>query len=483
MRKKSLLFSILAAGALVTLASCGNDQELEDLKKEVASLKEENSTLKNDKDTLTQSNQTLSDEKKALKDSNDSLKEDYSKVATDFKKLKGDYKTLEGMYESLVDENGELKSDVINYLKAENLYAVKYTDPAGGSKILLFYDSVSLSQAIVDDFNGVISDSGFVSSVKNYYDPNWYVALYENGEYTSVGVNDLVADAGDVFDLKQECWNSKESGYGTLDEFDVLVDKAIYNYYVNVLPKKLKSVDTYTGNTYWDSMALYKLKNAGYKFDSLNYQPFIYDYYHSVDTAVQSELSGNDLFKYYYADRLLINNRDYTDLKTKYQSYLDTLTSYSSYGEYSIPFHTGVAKTLGLNLNDAIKNTTYRADMTYGPEGLAWELAGLACYNTFTKDDLSALTIAALDNEYVGSKDVALSTYILPYAASNISFRELKDSNDQDALKVLFSFYDESTMQFDTEKLSNDMSSNQIYAALVAYKIQRDTNNAQNLFE
>jgi hypothetical protein len=38
-------------------------------------------------------------------------------------------------------------------------------------------------------------------------------------------------------------------------------------------------------------------------------------------------------------------------------------------------------------------------------------------------------------------------------------------------------------MQFDTEKLSNDMSSNQIYAALVAYKIQRDTASAQNLFE
>ena len=483
MKKKSLLFSILAAGALVTLASCGNDQELEDLKKEVASLKEENSTLKNDKDTLTQSNQTLSDEKKALKDSNDSLKEDYSKVVTDFEKLKGDYKTLEGMYESLVDENGELKSDVRNYLKDNDLYAVKYTDPAGGSQILTFYDSVSLSQAIVESFDGVISDSGFVSSVKNYSDPNWYVALYENGEYTSVGVNDLVVDAGDVFDLKQECWNTKESGYGTFDEFDVLVDKAIYNYYVNVLPEKLQSVDTYTGITYWDSMALYKLKNAGYKFDSLNYKPFKYDYFHSVDTAVQSELSGNDLFKYYYADRLLIDNRDYTDLKTKYQSYLDTLTSYSSYGEYSIPFHTGVAKTLGLNLNDAIKNTTYRADMTYGPEGLAWELAGLACYNTFTKDDLSALTIAALDNEYVGSKDVALSTYILPYAASNISFRELKDSNDQDALKVLFSYYDESTMQFSTEKLSNDMSSNQIYAALVAYKIQRDTASAQNLFE
>ena len=337
MRKKSLLFSILVAGALVTLASCGNSEELDDLKKEVASLKEENSTLKNDKDTLTQSNQTLSDEKKALKDSNDSLREDYSKIVTDFEKLKGDYKTLEGMYESLVDANGELKSDVINYLKTEDLYAVKYTDPAGGSQILLFNDSVSLSQAIVTDFNGVISDSGFVTSVKNYSDPNWYVALYENGEYTSVGVNDLVVDAGDVFDLKQECLNSKESGYGTLDEFDVLVDKAIYNYYVNVLPKKLQSVNTYTGSTYWDSMALYKLKNTqlyganAYSYESTVNNPFSYDYVTALNNVNQSELSGNNLFKYYYADRLVANNRNYDALKTKYQSYLDTLTSYSAW--------------------------------------------------------------------------------------------------------------------------------------------------------
>jgi hypothetical protein len=341
--------------------------------------------------------------------------------------------------------------------------------------------------ALKEDFTVAYSESQYGTSINginnSFIDSNWYISIYENGQYASTGIDGLEINPGDEFTFKHECWNTVESGFGTLDSYDVLVDKAIYNYYDNVLPKRLENVDRYDGSTYWDSMALYKLKNAGYKFDSLNHMPFKYDYIHEVDTAVQSELSGNDLFKYYYADRLLIDNRDYTDLKTKYQSYLDTLTSYSSYGEYSIPFHTGVAKTLGLNLNDAIKNTTYRADMTYGPEGLAWELAGLACYNTFTKDDLSALTIAALDNEYVGSKDVALSTYILPYAASNISFRELKDSNDQDALKVLFSYYDESTMQFDTEKLSNDMSSNQIYAALVAYKIQRDTNNAQNLFE
>ena len=36
---------------------------------------------------------------------------------------------------------------------------------------------------------------------------------------------------------------------------------------------------------------------------------------------------------------------------------------------------------------------------------------------------------------------------------------------------------------FDAEKAENDMSSNQIYAALLAYKIQRDKNSATILFE
>ena len=500
MKKKSLLFGILAAGALFTLASCGNSEELDTLKKEIETLKNdnkslsddkeslsnENKNLKTDKENLTKSNETLTNEKNQAVSAKDTALAQIEELTSAKETLENENDNLNNTIDAITNEKDNLMNNINSILEDINKYAIKYTDPAGASTFNVYESNVSLNDALTDDFDAVITNGTYglqIDSINNYADPTWYVAIYENGKYSQVGFGGLVVDAGDVFEFKYECWNTIESGYGAFDSYDVLVDKAIYNYYENTLPEKLQSVNTYTGSTYWDSMALYKLKNAGYKFDSLNCMPFKYDYYHSVDTAVQSELSGNDLFKYYYADRLLINNRDYTDLKTKYQSYLDTLTSYSSYGEYSIPFHTGVAKTLGLNLNDAIKNTTYRADMTYGPEGLAWELAGLACYNTFTKDDLSALTIAALDNEYVGSKDVALSTYILPYAASNISFRELKDSNDQDALKVLFSFYDESTMQFDTEKLSNDMSSNQIYAALVAYKVQRDTKNATNLFE
>ena len=311
--------------------------------------------------------------------------------------------------------------------------------------------------------------------------------IYENGEMTSTGIEQLEINSGDVFELKEECWKSVEL-YGSYDSYDILVDKAIYNYYENVLPKKFKSLTAPESNTFWDEMAMYKIfnsiDNAGNPkyLSALDYLEFGGEYIDYLTNMDVSSLSGNDLFKYYYSLRL--HSDDFNNLKTQYQSYLSTLTTYPAFGEFSIPFHTGAAKSLGLDLDDAIKNTTDRADTTYGPEGLAWELAGLACYNTLTKADLSGLTIDALNNEYVSSKDVALSTYMLAYAASNVSFRELKDSNGVDAIKYLFdNFYDLNTMKFDTEKLSNDMSSNQIYAALVAYKLQRDLGYAQNLFE
>ena len=501
MKKKSLLFSVLSLGALVTLASCGNEDELnkqiEELKSEITSLKQENSGLKNDKDALTQDNKKLSDEKTAEVAAKTAALSQIEQLVSEKTTLTNQYNTLKKDYDDYESENSVLKNDnkslwndVNTILKNHNLYAVKYTDPIGKSIINVYNVSTNLVNALQNDFNAVtVTDSYGLSlkSLNNFSDPNWYAAIYENGEYSQVGFGDLEVNAGDFFEFKYECWNTVESGYGSLDEYDVLVDKAIYNYYVNVLPTKLSTVTTYTGSTYWDSLALYKLKNTqlyganAYSYESTVNNPFSYDYVTALNNVNQSELSGNNLFKYYYADRLVANNRNYDALKTKYQSYLDTLTSYSAWGEYANPFHTGAAKSLGLTVNDAIKNTEYRADTTYGTDGLAWELAGLACYNILTTADLSGLSFEALENN--AAKDVSLSAYILPYAASNINFRELKTVDGIDALRVLFNYYDLETMQFDTEKLSNDVSSNQIYAALVVYKIQRDTQNAQNIFE
>ena len=104
---------------------------------------------------------------------------------------------------------------------------------------------------------------------------------------------------------------------------------------------------------------------------------------------------------------------------------------------------------------------------------------GLASVEDIT-DKLSNLKYEYLDNSL--SKDVSLSSYLLPYAACNANPR--KTSEDKDLIQILFDeYFDESTMKFTTEASASDYSSNQIYAALVAYKISRDLNKACNLFE
>jgi len=471
MKKKVLLISALALAGLFTLASCGNSEELDNLKKEVEALKA-------DKDALTKEKSNLSNEKAKLE-------EEKNKLADDKAKLEADNSSLNN---ALKEDESKLVS-----FKNGNYFTVKYVDFIGNETAYTYLTSEynNVLDALKEDFTVAYSESQYGTSINginnSFIDSNWYISIYENGQYASTGIDGLEINPGDEFTFKHECWNTVESGFGSLDSYDVLVDKAIYNYYDNVLPKRLENVDRYDGSTYWDSMALYKLINTKNSYDSNLYELgtdkfFNENFESSFDKENYIELSGNNYFKYYFGKRLFTN--DFTEFKTKYQKYLDTLTEYSSYGEYFIPFNTGAAKTLGLNLNDAIKTTAYRADTTYGTDGLAWELAGLACYNTLDDNEFTPLSFSALDNENVYSKDVTLSSMILPYAASNKSFRLLENENHVDGIEYLFdNFYDEVELKFDTEKLESDMSSNQIYAALVAYKVQRDTKNATNLFE
>ena len=103
-------------------------------------------------------------------------------------------------------------------------------------------------------------------------------------------------------------------------------------------------------------------------------------------------------------------------------------------------------------------------------------------YQRLADTDLDELSFDKLENSL--SKDVSLSTMILPYAASNKSVRSVKNNDGVDVIQYLFdNYFDQSTMKFTTEASGTDYSSNQIYAALVAYKISRDLNKACNLFE
>ena len=106
----------------------------------------------------------------------------------------------------------------------------------------------------------------------------------------------------------------------------------------------------------------------------------------------------------------------------------------------------------------------------------------MSSFTTVSDSDLAEISFDKLENSL--SKDVSLSTMILPFAASNKSVRSVKNNEGVDVIEYLFdNYFDQSTMKFTTEKAAEDYSSNQIYANLIAYKIQRDTNKSCNLFE
>ena len=372
-------------------------------------------------------------------------------------------------------------------------FSIKYTNYLGETTEEKFntkdYDNVL--NALKSKFD-VVESNGYISKINDSFkDPNWAIMIYENGETATVGVDGLVIDENDEFEFKFECWNTIASGWGTFDEYEILVDKAIYNYAINKLPNILSPLFTFSGNNYWESMSLYKMINAkneyGNLYDTNIFNANIYteNYVNAIKAYDVTKLSGNDYFKYYYSARLF-DNINLDTFKEKYTDYLKTLTEFESFGEYKYPFIISTAKTLGLesNISSAITNPEYRPDSSqFGPDGLSWLLTGMSSANTITDDDINLLKYDLLENSY--SKDTSLTSMIIPLVSRSLDPRGyIKDSNERDILKILFDdYFDLETFKFTTEASDSDYSSNQIYAALIAYKVFRDTHSATNLFE
>ena len=500
--KKRLLF--MSALAVFTLAGCDNtaatttttSNEVVTTSKEDEALKTENEALKAENEKIKAELEAAKKANGELETSNNTLKDDKTKLESDVSNLETSVDSLTKENEKLLDENKSIKQSIKSYLKYNNEYAVSFTNYLGNTESAYFkvndYSTVLEALSSFADVNASTSDYGtYINSINNsFFDNNWAIMVYENYESSAVGVDGLQIDAGDVFEFKHECWNTVESGWGTFDEYDILVDQVIYHYAKDRFKTTLNDTTTWTGSTYWEDMALYKLITAESQYGGPLYDTNLFNtslINADLKTAISSknveELEGTDLFKFYYAARL--TDLDLTAFTTKYGAYVESFTEYGEWGEYTIPFVTSTAKTLGLidKLSDNVKNTTYKPDASqWGPDGISWQLTGMASYKELADTDLTELSFDKLENSL--SKDVSLSSMILPYAASNKSVRSVKNSDGVDVIEYLFdNYFDASTMKFTTEASGTDFSSNQIYAALVAYKVQRDTQKACNLFE
>ena len=363
-------------------------------------------------------------------------------------------------------------------------YQINIVDIDGeilSSKQIKLSETTSVWEDLKTNFDVKYTDGEFgayISSIDgSIVDNNYFLSIYENGKSASTGVEGLVADNEDVFEFKVECWNTISSGYGTMDEYDILVDKAIYGY-MKLLD--LSTSTTYTDSTFWDIMTINLAKNNYYDSNVFNYDGIsqaVKDELSSVDV---STLTGVNILKYLvYAKALSL---DVTALKTSVTSYLDTLAD--SYSPYVTPFIVAASYGLGIQHEKltTLASAEISTDLTWGPDVSIWQLASSVLYNNnLSNYDLSVFT-GKLDYENSCSTSISLQAF----AALNVNVRDSKyEVNGKDLIEVLFdNYYNETTNEIEyTKGEKNTYSANQVIASLMAYKVCRDNSKKANIYE
>lgn len=513
-----LLAVLMVIVLLLSSASCGADdipnESVDSLKTSVATLQAENEALKQQaieakeslanqttaledtqseitdlKKQIAAANQELTEKKAATEELEKELANLEAKLDTSHADLAEQEATLTALKESLetilADAGSQIKDAEakIQALEAfiKGQYQIKVVDLDGEVLVddtIKCTDSVSVTEILTERYDMVSYQSDYgttiVSIAGSIVDANYYVSITENGTYASVGVDGLVIDPGDVFEFKVECWNTVAGGYGTMDEYDILVDKTLYGYMKNIFPSQIASATTYTGSNYWEQAAVTYMASKGY--DSNLYQFTYSDAFQEALRAVDvTTLSGTNLMKYYYAQKSLGNTMS-EEYKTQLSTAAENCNSY-----WLLP----MTKAFHIE-TEAI--TTYVAkapstSVSWGPDMSVWEyvLKGLYSDN-YAEGTYLDLYTSKLD----WGNGASTALVLLAFAKDGVDPRAEKYEKDgKDILEVLFDTYYDSELnlvKWSVDDRAENFSTNQIYASLMAYKVCRDTGEAANIF-
>ena len=362
-------------------------------------------------------------------------------------------------------------------------YQIKVVDLDGeelGSATININKQSSVFNDLINNFavDYTVSDYGpYISSINgSIVDVNYFLAIYENGVSAATGVDGLVADENDVFEFKVECWNTISSGYGTMDEYDMLVDKVIYGYMKTL---DLSSSTTFADGSFWDLMTINLGKNNYYDANLFNYDSISDGVKEELETYDISTLDGANLYKYYLYSRAL--DKDLSALKTHTSSYVETLSD--EYNDYVSPFI--VAASYGLNVESEKINTLVNAPIStnfaWGPDVPVWQYTTSSLFNQNIDNATLNTCVETLD--YGNSCSNAL--VLQAFAAANENIRDGKyEVEGKDLIEVLFdNYYNESNNTLDyTKGVANTYSTNQVIVSLMAYKVNRDTKKAVNIY-
>lgn len=362
-------------------------------------------------------------------------------------------------------------------------YQIKVVDLDGeelGSATININKQSSVFNDLINNFavDYTVSDYGpYISSINgSIVDVNYFLAIYENGVSAATGVDGLVADENDVFEFKVECWNTISSGYGTMDEYDMLVDKVIYGYMKTL---DLSSSTTFADGSFWDLMTINLGKSNYYDANLFNYDSISDDVKEELETYDISTLDGANLYKYYLYSRAL--DKDLSALKAHASSYVETLSD--EYNDYVSPFI--VAASYGLSVESEKINTLVNApistNFTWGPDVPVWQYTTSSLFNQNVDNATLNTCVETLD--YGNSCSNAL--VLQAFAAANENIRDGKyEVEGKDLIEVLFdNYYNESNNTLDyTKGVANTYSTNQVIVSLMAYKVNRDAKKAVNIY-
>lgn len=351
------------------------------------------------------------------------------------------------------------------------------------SKEIELTEGLTAFDALKANFNVKYSESEYgpyLQSINgSIQDPNYYLAIYENGQMASTGIDGLTLDNNDVFDFKVTCWQM-------FDETDLLVDQVIYSFFKNSLDELLKN-----NQVDYNLISAIKKMNDNYYDQSIFNLNFENSYY--LDEAKKdytNETSIGTLFK------ASVYSKSYNQANDTIKTALNNINDLSTVASlYTIGFYLIACTNIGLD-NEIYKQAKNELiniiNSSEANDSLTMLLTIYANYNGNLENDQTLKSCLqkyqnlfkadGIEDSWSGVNASSTAQMILALTANNISPRTY---NQYDLVKILLSYKLENgtfKWQKDANEADLAFTTPQAISALLMYKLYRDTNKPAQLF-
>lgn len=366
----------------------------------------------------------------------------------------------------VIDLDGEvLVNDVVACDKYENIYELITKDYEADA-------SLSDYGAWITSIKGSVSD--------NY----WSMMLYINGEQSWDSCEKVTPKKDDVIEFRNECWGVVDYGSGAaMDQVDMLLDQIVYHYLKNEMKATVEGIKDYTGSTYWEMLMIDLVKRSGMDSNVVDYK-LTKDLEDALKAVNVSELDGANIGKYFSHAHVA----DLLDegFATAYAGKLEGLTDWSDYVTPFVVFPAAFLD-LGDKVPEALKTSAINGDTTWGPTGNLWKALAQSLFSDRSEAFNLSEYLKAYEGTYDYASNVDNATALMVACAFGVDARNTKvtyNEREYDFIDYILTRYYDSNLGlvkvYETDTAIN-YSTNQIYAALLAYKAYRYTGEPANI--